>query len=527
MADDEPQPFAGELVTANYGWTKPTVGASTDAWGGYINADLDGIDSVVHGMLPLAGGVMTGPIHSVTGDTIDGAAGTARSLFGRTGTSNRWEMQLGGSVAESGSNLGSNFNLVAYSDAGIVVGTTLSISRAAAFAYLNGVGASPNVESPSGGHSTIRMNNAGSGSVSALQGSVNGKARWEIQVGDPTTESGGNSGSNFSLYRFTDGGTGIDVPIGIARSTGVVTFSATPVAPTPAPGTNSGVMATTAFVTAALPVASTTAPLMNGTAAVGASGKWADGAHVHPSDTSKLSLTGGTLTGPLSGTSVSMSAGVVASGTIQSNGGNVSSQAAGAGNANFQMLNNAGGTLGYLFYNVATSGLELLNSAAGNQTALLRSDGYFVVSVGGAQPGGGSWANSSSDLRTKTVQGDYAAGLAEVLQLQPIVYTYKGNDTPSADLGRSGPEGVAAYSGAAPYPGSLHYQAAIDQTPFVGFVAQDIEAIVPDMVAARAGFIDGAAVSDLRTINVSNLVYALVNAVKTLAARIEALEAAR
>ena len=41
---------AGEAATANYGWVKPTVGASIDAWGGYINTDLDGIDTVVHGI---------------------------------------------------------------------------------------------------------------------------------------------------------------------------------------------------------------------------------------------------------------------------------------------------------------------------------------------------------------------------------------------------------------------------------------------------------------------------------------------
>ena len=31
--------------TVNYNWTKPEVGASVDNWGGYINSDLDGIDS--------------------------------------------------------------------------------------------------------------------------------------------------------------------------------------------------------------------------------------------------------------------------------------------------------------------------------------------------------------------------------------------------------------------------------------------------------------------------------------------------
>jgi hypothetical protein len=44
-------------------------------------------------------------------------------------------------------------------------------------------------------------------------------------------------------------------------------------------------------VTTVLPPSST-APTMNGTAAVGASGKWADGAHVHPSDTTRAPLAG-------------------------------------------------------------------------------------------------------------------------------------------------------------------------------------------------------------------------------------------
>ena len=48
------EPRTGELTTANYGWTKPTVGASDDAWGGYLNADLDGIDSTVHGVSTIA-----------------------------------------------------------------------------------------------------------------------------------------------------------------------------------------------------------------------------------------------------------------------------------------------------------------------------------------------------------------------------------------------------------------------------------------------------------------------------------------
>ena len=48
MADDEVTPLT--TTTTNYGWVKPNVGASDDAWGGLLNADLDGIDSVVHGI---------------------------------------------------------------------------------------------------------------------------------------------------------------------------------------------------------------------------------------------------------------------------------------------------------------------------------------------------------------------------------------------------------------------------------------------------------------------------------------------
>ena len=47
-------PRAGELTTTNYGWTKPTVGASDDAWGGMVNADLDGIDSTVKAVSTVA-----------------------------------------------------------------------------------------------------------------------------------------------------------------------------------------------------------------------------------------------------------------------------------------------------------------------------------------------------------------------------------------------------------------------------------------------------------------------------------------
>ena len=52
MADDNEDidPRTGETLTANYGWTKPGLGASADVWGGQLNGDLDAIDAIVHGI---------------------------------------------------------------------------------------------------------------------------------------------------------------------------------------------------------------------------------------------------------------------------------------------------------------------------------------------------------------------------------------------------------------------------------------------------------------------------------------------
>jgi len=84
------------------------------------------------------------------------------------------------------------------------------------------------------------------------------------------------------------------------------TFTGTPSLPTgttgitQTAGSNTTALATTAFVQTALPVASSTTPGMDGTAAVGTGTTYARADHVHPSDTSRLPLAGGTLTGQLS-----------------------------------------------------------------------------------------------------------------------------------------------------------------------------------------------------------------------------------
>jgi hypothetical protein len=127
--------------------------------------------------------------------------------------------------------------------------------------------------------------------------------------------------------------------------------------------------------------------------------------------------------------------------------------------------------------------------------------GNLTVGIQAYKPGGGSWA-ATSDIRIKDVVGEYERGLEAVLQLRPVIYTYKGND------------------------GADHAKEAEAKTPYVGFIAQELETVFPEMVFSTAGAIDGVAVTDLKAVDVSALLYALVNSCKELAARIAVLEGA-
>jgi hypothetical protein len=363
-------------------------------------------------------------------------------------------------------------------------------------------------------------------------------------------------------------------------------FTGAPQAPTAAPGTSTTQLATTAFVMAALAAAASNAtPVMNGVAAPGTSALFSRADHVHPTDTSRaaqaslanyLPLAGGTmavgaqiftpnsgLVSKISGTAnaligvqfqsaagtslgylsytitgnaqpfwislVNASSSPQGSIAIASNGQTICSNTLQAPQVTMNATTNPLLTFngGRLWMNSANNAVTLDNQAAGGASITLDASNSMTFNGPTANKiGGGSWT-ASSDARIKTVLGDYDKGLEDVLALRPVGFVYKGNDTPTADLSKADPDPALAQraTGSAPYPGSPHYREATDETRFVGLLAQEVEAIFPSMVKAAPGFIDGRAVDDLRTLDVSELIFALVNAVKTLAARVSALEA--
>lgn len=163
---------------------------------------------------------------------------------------------------------------------------------------------------------------------------------------------------------------------------------------------------------------------------------------------------------------------------------------------------------------------QMIYSSAGNLTI----DGSVATKATGT-----TWANPS-DARIKNVVGDYTIGLAAILALVVKRFTYKGNETagvPGVDPAlpedeRADPDPNAT----APFPDSPHYKLAVDGTECVGLIAQDAEQAMPDLVTEAPAYIDGEPVPDLRVLDTSNVIYALINAVKELAARVQTLEAA-
>jgi hypothetical protein len=71
------------------------------------------------------------------------ASGQQNIIYGTTAGSIRWTAMLGNSAAESGGNVGSDFELDRYSDAGALIDTPLAISRSTGKVAINGAPVAP------------------------------------------------------------------------------------------------------------------------------------------------------------------------------------------------------------------------------------------------------------------------------------------------------------------------------------------------------------------------------------------------
>ena len=149
-------------------------------------------------------------------------------------------------------------------------------------------------------------------------------------------------------------------------------------------------------------------------------------------------------------------------------------------------------TAGAYFYSRAPSAA----TGAFTQLAAITSAGSIIMTGPvGQKSTGTTWANPS-DRRIKDEITDYATGLDIVTQLQPRTFVYNGKGGSTA--------GMVGY----------------------GFIADEVAAVMPEMVGTTRAKLNSEdeELTDIQTVDQSNLILALVNAVKELAARVEELE---
>jgi hypothetical protein len=166
--------------------------------------------------------------------------------------------------------------------------------------------------------------------------------------------------------------------------------------------------------TASVPVASSTTPAMNGTGAVGTGTTWARADHVHPSDTTRLPLAGGTMTGP-----------------TQLKGVTDGSDA-------------AAGVVGEFISSVVTTGVGLTNGVVANVTSIALTAGdWDVQGEAWINPGSGCAQISAAistvsatqptapgtNMARQSINATLTAGAYSILTLRPCRVSVSGTTT--------------------------------------------------------------------------------------------------
>jgi hypothetical protein len=256
---------------------------------------------------------------------------------------------------------------------------------------------------------------------------------------------------------------------------------------------------TSAQVTAALPVASSTPPLMDGTVAIGTGTTWARADHVHASDTSRAPLASPNFTGTVNAPTITVGGNANPTLALTTGGAYTTLLAP---DATAIAPNYAGIYIGTVASNPVnfyrnTSHSFQTRDASVTQMSLDVSGNLTIAGATATKPGGGSWV-APSDAALKAAIDPYPGGLKEVVQLEPIKYYY---------------------SGAAGLP---------TDEEFIGLDAAATARVMPELVGADSWTDpDGGETVHYSTVDSGPLIYALVNCVRELEARIAALEGAR
>jgi len=146
-------------------------------------------------------------------------AGITRLIFFLTGGTPRWSLYTNNDPENTGEQ-GSNFFLGRYSDAGSLLDNPIGINRATGVIDLTSTMVRIGKLNHTGtNYLSIRGD---AGTYRGILFTTSGINRWNFYI-DNISESGSNTGSNFALARYDDGGTFAGTAISISRNTGSIT----------------------------------------------------------------------------------------------------------------------------------------------------------------------------------------------------------------------------------------------------------------------------------------------------------------
>jgi hypothetical protein len=150
-----------------------------------------------------------------------------------------------------------------------------------------------------------------------------------------------------------------------------------------------------------------------------------------------------------------------------------------------------------------TNDVCMVNDQATSHCNIYAYTGYNVNLYGAAlvanmtcyKPGGGVWLDSS-DVRLKQGIEDYTTSLDAILKLRPVSFEFNG------------------------------LAETVTGTRYIGLIADEVEAVMPEMVGSwkRKLHPEDEHEVDVKTLDTTALTFALINAVKLLAAKVSALE---
>lgn len=148
---------------------------------------------------------------------LDGDAGFYRATVMRT---SNWRWLAGAeTTGETGSDVGSDYVIMRYSDAGVYIDTPFKITRSSGTTTFV-----TTVQISSAAANAQFVLNANAGVSRMIIGRSAGAYRWITYIANSTAEGGGNAGSDWALAAYSDAGLYLSMPFIVTRSSGRVTM---------------------------------------------------------------------------------------------------------------------------------------------------------------------------------------------------------------------------------------------------------------------------------------------------------------